>query len=183
MTLVGGARAHTIALTSAIVWGICLLVAHAAVAEAPTGDFAQFAQCPRFAPGVELCLVVHIVGGEVEIGSMRVPIDRDMLFQGGLIPGSSGETFVEAIGGQTLSKTPQTVPGGLSGLLQPSVLPISVRKELTQTSGSQGVAAVTELVGTPQISTTALEIREGTALSLPLRVKLENPLLGRQCYI
>jgi hypothetical protein len=49
------------------------------------------------------------------------------------------------------------------------------------------VNATTELAGPPApgiaLSELSLLFREGTALSLPVRVKLENVLLGNDCYI
>jgi hypothetical protein len=48
------------------------------------------------------------------------------------------------------------------------------------------VSAVTELARPASeiiINTQALETSEGTALGLPVKIKLENTLLGSECYI
>ena len=38
-------------------------------------------------------------------------------------------------------------------------------------------------VGLPKIDTTAVIFEEGVGLEVPLRVHLNNPLLGRRCYV
>jgi hypothetical protein len=164
-----------------------LLLASPALAKTPSGDFAGFSECPRFTAGVELCLIARITGGQVQIGKTSVPIDVPLLLQGGIIieEPSFAETFVGALNGQTLSKAPLAVPGGLSGIVNPASLTGPLQRLFAQTvsSGNTAVTATTELVGLPLISTSKLETREGTALSLPVRIKLGNSFLSQQCFI
>ena len=54
-------------------------------------------------------------------------------------------------------------------------------------NGTTGVTATTELVANTTnpviLDLRALALEEGTALQLPVRVHLKNPLLGNSCYI
>jgi hypothetical protein len=184
-------RTRVIALAAALTAMLSLALASSALAKAPTGDFAPFAQCPRFSAGVELCLYSQTESGEVTLGNSTVPIKNTITLQGGIKINEEtfAETFVGALNGETLSKAPQPVPGGLAGLVNCNeignlLLRISCRT--TFENGLTGVNATTELARPASeigISTSNLENREGTALSLPIKVHLENPFLGSNCYI
>jgi hypothetical protein len=170
-----------------------------AMAKEPTGDFAVFKQCPRFTAGVELCLYSETLSGEVTLNTQTVPINEDkkhpIILQGGLTISETGaNTFVGALNGETLSKTPQKVPGGLAGLIKcneikgEGLIEKAARAacELVFENGTTGVNAITELAKPASeigISTSNLENAEGVALSLPVKVRLENILLGSECYI
>ncbi len=184
-------RARFIALAAALAAILSLAFASSALAKAPTGDFAPFAQCPRFTPGVEVCLYSQTESGEVTIGSSTVPIKNTITLQGGYHQNAEtfAETFVGALNGETLSRTPEPVPGGLGGLVncnEISNLLLRISCRATFENGLTGVNATTELARPASeigISTENLENREGPALSLPIKVHLENPLLGSNCYI
>jgi hypothetical protein len=167
----------------------------AAYAKAPTGKYAPFVNCPRFTSGVETCVFSQVTGGEVKISSTAVPIEKTITLQGGFIRHEEGtenetESFVGAINGaETLSKTPQKVPGGLAGLVRCNEISNPIERffcEAIFENGLTGVNATTELARPASeigINTNNLLNEEGTALSLPLKVHLENPLLGSECYI
>jgi hypothetical protein len=171
-----------------------------AFAKEPTGDFAVFKQCPRFTAGVFLCMYSETLSGEVTIGKQAVPLNEDkkhpIILQGGIKvnPATEAESFVGALNGETLSKTPQKVPGGLTGLVKCNEIKgegwaekgLRFSCELIFENSITGVNATTELAKPASeitISTAALESREGTALGLPVRVHLENSLLGSECYV
>jgi hypothetical protein len=183
-----GARLFALGLASALV---CLALAAGAAAKAPSGDFTPFGQCPRFSAGVELCLYSQTTGGEVAIGSTTVPINHTITLQGGIAFSEEpfAEHFVGPLDGETLSKTAQSVPGGLAGLVDCAKITNLLERiacEVTFENGLTGVQATTELALPASqigVSTENLENREGTALSLPVKVHLENPLLGSSCYI
>ncbi len=191
------ARAWAIAIMAALA-ALSALAAPALAIE-PTGDFAVFKQCPRFTTGVELCLYAETQGGEVTLNKQTVPINADgkhpIILQGGFTnAGTNEEKFVGALNGETLSKTPQNVPGGLAGLVNCTEIVGSGLFEtlarstckLVFENGTTGVSAVTELAKPASsigINTNNLENQEGTALSLPLKIHLENTLLGSECYI
>ncbi len=171
-----------------------------ALAKEPTGDFAVFKQCPRFTTGVFLCMYAETLSGEVTIGKTTVPLNEDkkhpIVLQGGIAvnPATEAESFVGALNGETLSKTPQKVPGGLLDLVKCNEIKgegwaekgLRFSCELIFENAITGVNAVTELAKSASeitISTAALESREGTTLGLPVKVRLENSLLGSECYI
>jgi hypothetical protein len=164
-------------------------VASAASAKTPTGDFAVFSQCPRFTTGVKECLFSQTKSGEVTLNKQNVPIVNTITLQGGLTRVKGAETFVGALNGETLSKTAQPVPGGLLGLVKCNEIsnPIfRVACELVFQNGVTGVNAVTELAKPASdigINTNNLVNQEGVALSLPVKIHLENPFLGGSCYI
>src|SRR5205807_6359528 len=118
------------------------------------------------------CIVSTVSSGEFHIGSKAVPINKTIVLQGGLNGSLQGATLVSAVDGNTLSKTALTVPGGLLGV---ELLP-----PLTE------VTATAEIAGPVSGVHLFLEkavIQTGTAVALPLKVKLDNPALGSECYI
>jgi hypothetical protein len=198
-----GRPAYT--LIAAIPIMAALLLAAPAMAKEPTGAFAPFKQCPRFTKGVNYCIYSKIYGGEVAIGKTKVPLNEDgkheITFQGGFERNESVEPPVEhffgALNGETLSKTPQNVPGGLLDFINCTEIKgegiLKYLAELAKTAckavfenKTTGVSAVTELAKPATeigINTDNLVNREGVALSLPTKVKLENTFLGSECYI
>ncbi|HEV3069904.1 MAG TPA: hypothetical protein VGY76_00585 [Solirubrobacteraceae bacterium] len=165
-----------------------LVLAVAAPAMAtPKGDFAVFAQCPLSNPSVNLCVFVQSSGGEFIIGNKTVPVNKTITLQGGSILNeeTGAETFVAAANGETLSKTPLTVPGGLLGIKAPTWWPKEWQEWFNKqiNEGFTGVTATAELVGNPGISRTNLLFQEGVALSLPVRLHLNNQILGSSCYL
>jgi len=161
----------------------------------PKGEYAVFAQCPVGNIEVTGCLVARTESGEIKIGSQAVPITKTQTLQAGLINRGFGDKeVVAAANGETLSKTPQKVPGGLLDLVRCNEIKGNgfLEKlargacELVFENNTTGVNAVTELAAPASsigLSELALELEEGTALSLPVKVKLENSLLGSECYI
>jgi hypothetical protein len=171
-----------------------------ALAVEPQGAFKVFKQCPRFTTGVRFCEYAQIEGGEVKIGTTTVPLNEDkkheIILQGGYSRNSEtgAESFFGALNGETLSKTPQNVPGGLTGLVNCTdikgngFLEVAARAacKLVFENKTTGVAAITELAKPATsigISSDNLLNEEGTALSLPVKVRLENTFLGSECYI
>jgi len=166
-------------------------LASPALAKSPTGDCAVFSQCPRFTPEVTFCLYSQTLSGEVTIKKQAGPIKNTVTLQGGIKrnPVTEAETFVAALNGDTLSKTPQKVPGGLLSLVNCSEITNVLERiacEVIFENGVTGVNATTELAKPASeigINTNNLVNQEGTALSLPVKVHLENPFLGSECYI
>jgi hypothetical protein len=132
-------------------------------------EFAPFANCP--VASVHTCVLAVTSGGEFVIGHKTVPIDKTITLQGGLATEAFGaQPLVAPTHGEALSKTPLTVPGGLAGI------------------GELGgeVSATAELAGPPSsviLDQDSFLFDTGTAVTLPLKVKLENPVLGSECYI
>ncbi len=130
-------------------------------------EFSVFNECPLANPSVTICVYSTVTSGEFKIGSKTVPINKTVTLQGGLAGAS--EVLVPAADGNTLSKTPLVLPGGLVGL---EVLP-----PLTE------VTATAEIAGPVLINVPNFGKQSGTAVTLPLKVKLDNPLLLESCYV
>ncbi len=184
------ARARTQALGALL---IALLATLGFSASALANEFSIFAQCPlTTASG---CIHADTESGEVVIGSKAVPIEKTITLQGGFNEEESGElVFVAAKDGNTLSKTPQKVPGGLAGLVKCNEIKGSGLLEKAERAscealfenGVTGVTATTELAAPAssiRVNLGNLLAAEGTALSLPIKVHLENPLFGSSCYV
>ncbi len=171
-----------------------LSVASSALAT-PKGDFAVFAQCPLKVSGVVSCLYATTESGEFVVGKKTVPLTNPQVLQGGFKEvAGGGVEFVGAADGNTLSKSPQKVPGGLAGLINcPEIKGSGLLEKLergtceaTFENGATGVNATTELAVPPsgiKFQLGNLLQEEGVALTLPVKVHLENPLLGSSCYI
>jgi hypothetical protein len=157
----------------------------------PKGAFAVFAQCPTTAPGVDGCIYSPTTSGYITIGKQEVPIVNTQILQGGLL--EETEPFVKhlagALNGETLTKTAQKVPGGLAGLVECNKISNFIVRILCESvfeNGLTGVNAVTELAapaGSVVLNQAFEQLGVGTALTLPIKVKLENPLFGSECYI
>ena len=160
-----------------------------AVEHHPTGEYAPFADCPLSNPGTEACLLGKTESGEFVIGKERVPIVNTVTLQGGTHETTGETAFIGAEDGNTLSKSPQKVPGGLAGLIRCNEISDLIERiacEVAFENGVTGVTATTELAAPAsaiKINANNLLSEVGVALSLPVKVHLENPLLGGSCYI
>jgi hypothetical protein len=162
-----------------------------AVVHHPKGEFAVFADCPLTNPAVEACLVAKTESGKFTIGKETVPIVNPVVLQGGVKKFFSGteEEFVGAEDGNTLSKSPQKVPGGLAGLVKCNEISNFLERiacEVVFENGVTGVTATTELAAPASaIKTNVINVLTGTGtgLELPIKVHLENPFLGSECYV
>jgi hypothetical protein len=161
----------------------------------PKGDFAVFNQCPLSNLATSVCLYAQSESGEFVVGKKTVPIKNPITLQGGihLIENEEleivGQEFIGAENGVTLSDPGQSVPGGLAGLVncyeisnffERLACEIVFENKLTGVTATTQLAAPASTIG---INTKNLINASGTALSLPVKVKLSNPLLGESCYI
>lgn len=163
-----------------------LVPASGAVASShnPTGEFAQFAECPLNNEDTLLCLYSESDGGFFQTGSKEVPLVNPVVLQGGLA--ESG--FLAAENGETLSETPQPVPGGLLGVVAPGWWPSWAQSWFNNliNEGFTGVNATVEIAGPAsnvEVNIVNLLFETGTAISLPVKIKLSNAILGSHCYI
>jgi hypothetical protein len=168
-----GRNAWAACLAAAVVW--CSAASPAmATLHHPKGRFSVFADCPYENPAVTLCMVAPLEGSLV-LGNKSVPIEKYLTLQGGFHETSRESeryTLIPAVGGETLSKTALRIPGGLPGLGRTTVM-----TEATATPELVGPTSSVEL------NMYAVGSGEGTGLRLPLRVKLNNYLLGGNCYV
>jgi hypothetical protein len=160
----------------------------------PKGEFAVFADCP--VTTASACIWAKTESGGFTVGKKTVPIEKAITLQGGLNENEeTGElSFVAAKDGNTLAKVPQNVPGGLTGLINCTEIKGSGLLEVIERgtckaifeNGTTGVTATTELAAPAsqiKINLGNLLTAKGTALQLPVKVHLENPLLGGSCFV
>jgi hypothetical protein len=163
-------------------------------ASAHTGEWAAFNNCPSTTEGVNKCLHSVTVGGHVKLGKKNVPIVNPVTLEGGVSKPTEGpeeefSKFYGAANGETLSKTPQPVPGGLAGLVnckEISNFIVRLSCEVVFENGLTGVNATLELAkpaSSIRVSELNLTFEEGIALEMPVKVHLENPFLGSGCYV
>jgi hypothetical protein len=159
-----------------------------------TGEFTKFEFCPYKTAGVDRCINSLTTGGQVILGTKTVTIEKPVTLQGGYTePAEEGSEigyskFVAATNGITLSKAAQNVPGGLLGIVPPEKSPALVKL----LSAFFFENALTGVTSTLELAKPASEIRvnenhlaegEGVALKLPVMLHLENPFLGKSCFV
>jgi hypothetical protein len=169
--------------------------------------FAIFSNCPLHAfeekgvsPGRALCSYNQTTSGEFAIGSTKVPINQTITLEGGFVPTGNPDNEVEyflipGANGQNISKTELNVPAGLAGLINcEEIKGEGLTEKLARVacktvfeSKLTGVTATTEIVANESnpaiVNEFALNRESGTAITLPVRVHLKNPLLGSSCFI
>jgi hypothetical protein len=151
----------------AAVMALALLVP-GATAATPAPGYEQFAGCPspEEDPLVEACLNTTVDGGHFQMGSKTVPITNPITINLG---GRADGTYSwNSKGGLRPAK--QQVPGGVIGLTGLDWLVNFLSLEALK------LYAVTELAGQPK------ELSPFAA-TLPIKVRLINPVLGNNCYV
>ncbi len=178
------------AFGTALIIGALAALGFAGTASAHEGEWAKFNYCPSTTEGVKKCLQAVVSEGEVDLGKKKVPVVNPVTLQGGLSRPSAGfRTMYAATNGETLTKTPQPVPGGLSGLVNCKAISnwlVRISCETVFENGLTGLDATLELAkpaSEVRVSELNLAFEEGTAMELPVKVHLENPFLGSSCYI
>ncbi len=159
----------------------CLALAVGAVpasAKVNKEDFAKFINCP-VEKGGHVCTYGETLSGEFHMGSKTVPISKPVILQGGLAALGT-ETYpliAPRFEAEAMSKTSEPIPGGLTGV--------------TELIGGPA-SATAEIAGKPEIvQVSPYGLGAGTrgagggitAVELPIRVHLENEVLGPNCYI
>jgi hypothetical protein len=153
--------------------------------------YDRFAQCPFTNTEVKRCITSYTESGEVILGSKTVPILNKTTLQGGLgkFNEETGFTpFFAATNGVTLSKSPQNVPGGLLGIVPEAKQPALVKALIKFFFENKltGLNSTLELAkSATEIKVSQLHLSEelGVALEMPIKIHLENPFLGNNCYV
>ena len=149
------------ASAAALATGVVMMFAGTALAA-----FPNFSDCPTTAPGVVACVNVQNSSGNLNIKGFNVPLTAAALeIRGGLSPVEGGVAFTPPRGTTGFFSRAVPVPGGLLGI-----------EWIPGTS----VLAITELAGSPS------NIRFDLAtfgLSVPVKVRLVNTLLGMNCHV
>jgi hypothetical protein len=153
----------------------------------PTGEYAPFNDCPLSNAAVIDCLYSESSSGYFTIGKKTVPLVNPVKLQGGLDEILTPSKFFPAEDNNSLPPVAQPVPGGLLGITAPTWWPSFLRNLFNETinNGFTGVTATVELTSQTGITVNPLNLLlgEGTALSLPAKIKLSNAFLGSNCYI
>jgi hypothetical protein len=168
---------------------LSMMLASSALAKSPKGAFAVFAQCPTAT--ATTCFYLSSTGGELRLNKETIPLTKSVTVQGGIERNAKtgAETFIAASNGETLSKTPQTLPGGLSGLFSCREIGNPLEKIVCEEEFEDGHTAVNVI---PELAKPASEIviskanflkHEGVSLQLPVKIRLENPFFGSECYV
>jgi len=158
------------------------------------GEFTKFANCPYTNATALKCIYSVTESGEVLLGSKKVPIEKPVVLQGAYAsPVEEKEEaefypFLAATNGITLSKAPQNVPGGILGIVPEASSPFLVKAliKFFLENSLTGVNSTLELAkpaSAIRISENNLAGEIGTALQMPVKVHLENPFLGKKCYV
>ncbi len=153
--------------------------------------FTKFQYCPWHTAEVYKCVYAVTNSGEVKLGNKSVPIEKPVLLQGGLSEENATthfSKFFEPTNKITLSKVQQNVPGGLAGIV-PEASSSPLVKALVKfffENKITGLTSTLELAKPAseiQMSENNLAGRIGVALKMPVKVHLENPFLGKSCYV
>jgi hypothetical protein len=128
--------------------------------------FPDFTGCTSRRPEEGICVNIQQRSGAFEIKGFRVPLHESLEIRGKLIPNETeNPPFVPAPGTNGFIARAERVPGGLLGI---EWLP------------GNSVLAITELAG----PSSAIRINPNdSSVSLPIKVRLVNLLLGMDCHI
>jgi len=171
---------------------LAMLIPASSASAALTGEYARFVTCPTANAAVDGCVYAETNSGNFTMGAKSVPLKNQVVLKGGFDSDDGSIlgnlTFIPPTDGVPLSKTPQPVPGGLTGIVAPSWWPSILRDLFNESinNGFTGVTATVELAAPAsaiKFSAANELFGTGTALSMPVKVKLSNPFLGSNCYI
>jgi hypothetical protein len=168
----GRARMRALVITTTLAMSVGALAAAtpAVATNAFKEEFAPFANCP--VETAQWCMVATTTSGEFKLDLKTTQIVNPVILQGGLATDAFGDQpLIGPTSGEAVSKTAQPVPGGLTGISE---------------SIGGPVTATAELVGPPSsviVDKGNLLAQSGTAVTLPIRVKLDNENLGEECFI
>ncbi|MFF6810805.1 hypothetical protein ACFZAG_13080 [Streptomyces sp. NPDC012403] len=186
------ARIATVSALTAL--GAFASLGTATAAEPPlNGAWAPFTRCPVDAPAMlaadgfdktPQCVVSTSASGSIKLGKTTVVTGKTNL-QIGVVQNADGTSSVVAPPSGALVADSATVPGGLLGLMCPSNIPVITGIcETLENSGLNKITATMESVGAPYaFDQTAGVLTDMPIVALPVRIHLENPLLGSKCYI
>lgn len=146
------------------------ILASAAEAAAPAPPYQDFAGCPSPSENdtVAYCFKADFSGGQLTLGNREIPITNPIVLRGGATQ-NTGAYIANSEGGIVPAK--QIVKGGLVG-----VTGIEWLDKIITEKEALRVYATVELAGQPGSL-------ESSPLTLPIKVHLENPVLGNSCYI
>jgi len=168
----GRARKRALVVASALATSVVALTAAAPAlaTKAFREEFAPFANCP--VETAQWCMVATTLSGEFKLDLKTTTIVNPVILQGGLATDAfADQPLLGPTSGEAVSKTAQPVPGGLTGISESIGGPVTATAELVGPASSV-IVNKGNLLG-----------QTGTAVTLPIRVKLDNENLGEECFI
>jgi hypothetical protein len=153
------------------------------------GNYTKFAQCPFKNAETLKCIYSVTESGEVVLGNKKVPIEKPVILQGGYTAPVEGfSKFIAATNGITLSKAPQNVPGGLLGIVPEASSPPLVKALIkffleNKLTGVNSTLELAKPASEIRVGENHIAEEEGVGLKMPVRVHLENPFLGKNCFV
>ena len=157
------------------------------------GSWAPFTRCPVDDPAMlavdgstqsSTCVASISTGGSFKLGNTETTTGTSEL-QFGIISAPDGTSAGVSPPGGAIVAAPVDVPGGLLGLMCPSADPVVASVcALVTTNALNTVTATVESAGTPSnVNLAAGALLGVPIMTLPIKVHLENPLLGSTCFI
>jgi hypothetical protein len=148
------------------------------------------------------CIAIRFIGthlpgngngsSHIEVGTIKIIVasgKKPLRLRGGVVENEAGEQQLVAEEGiQPLTAVEQEVSGGLASVVDGSLLSGKTRSTYEKdVSSGKGVVTATIELAAPASAVTLNESslfeRPGTALGLPVKIRLNNSFLGKQCYI
>jgi hypothetical protein len=165
-------RGYVFAVGGALILALVVFVLASGGSHA-NGDYAPFAECPLGNPATDICIYAQTESGNLTIGRKAIPITKTITLRGGVHQNevTGKQKFIGALNDETLSVAPQVIPGGLKEIIAHGTGQVTVTIKLAAPASAIGV------------STQNLIEAKGVGLSLPVKLRLSNPLLGERCYI
>ena len=159
----------------------------AAFTRCPVGNARMLAatgQAPNGSGSSALCVAADSPSGSIKLGNTTATTG-DTNLQAGLAGSFSAGFSVVSPAGGAIVAAPVDIPGGLLGLICPSSIPVisAICQEIVN-SPLNTVAAVVQPAGRPSHFNFGAGLTSGEPiLTLPVKVQLQNPILGSGCYI
>jgi hypothetical protein len=186
-------RKVRIATLGALVVGGLLVPAGSASAQTMNGIWGPFDRCPvdnaqiLAVDGVSAdpaCIAASSPSGEIKLGNSVQTTGSTNLQLGATINNQSQFSLVSPPGGAMVAE-PVNVEGGLLGLMCPSDIPlVSAICQGLVGSPLNAVTATVEAAGEPSNFSRPAALQQGQPIvTVPVKVHLENPILGPNCYI
>lgn len=158
-------------------------------------DWAPFSRCPVDDPAmlaadgtltdVASCNAADSPSGSIKLGNITAATGDSNLQFGLVLNDNTGQGPIVPPSGGAITAAPVQIPGGLLGLMCPSDIPaMSVLCSEIIGDSLNAVTAVVEPAGDPSGFSLGAGLATGQPiLTLPVRIQLQNPLLGSACFI
>jgi hypothetical protein len=180
-----------LAVAGAITTLAALIPVGSASATTLNGAWAPFTRCPVDDPAMlaadgattaDLCVAAHSPGGSIKLGRTSATTGATDL-QLGLLSASTF-SLVSPSGGGILADSVK-IPGGLLGLMCPSDVPLITQICQKATDNVlNNVSATVEPAGAPSDFDLTAGLGVGQPiLTVPIKIRLKNPLLASTCTI